>query len=112
MDKRKTARIQPFVARCLVVDGERRLAGYLTDISPRGAQVTSDEPPPEPGAAVVLEVRLAPVRRCRLPASVRWSDEAPTGHVCGLTFGELTAQDRSLLEDVIDRFRRRAAELS
>ena len=39
-DKRKADRVQPFVVRCLIVDGARRIPGYLTDLSATGAQVT------------------------------------------------------------------------
>ena len=42
-DKRRTPRIQPFVAPCRILEdpGPRPLAGYLTDLSTRGAQVST-----------------------------------------------------------------------
>jgi hypothetical protein len=106
--------VQPFVAPCLLIDGERRVVGYLTDLSPRGAQVACDEQPPAEGAVVTLEVRFTPpTPRCRVPAHVRWTKPgAAGGHVCGLTFDGLDDEDRAILEEVIARVRRLAAELA
>ena len=113
MEKRSVPRVQPFIAPCLLLDGERRVVGYLTDLSPRGAQVACDEPPPSPGSTVTLEVKFTPpTPRCRVPAHVRWCEPRPTGHVCGLTFEGLQGEDRTILEEVIERVRRLAAELA
>lgn len=105
--------MQPFIAPCVLVFGERRVGGYLTDLSPRGAQVSCDEAPPEPGSAITLEVRFTPpTPRCRVPAHVRWSKPATKGHQCGLTFEGLGDDDRATLEEVVARVRRLAAQLS
>jgi hypothetical protein len=113
MEKRSVPRVQPFIASCSLIDGERRLEGYLTDLSPRGAQVATDAEPPAAGARVTLEVRFAPpTPRCRVPAHVRWSKPGPTGHVCGLTFEGLDDEERAVLEEVIARVKRLAAQLS
>jgi hypothetical protein len=113
MEKRSVPRVQPFIAACLLIDGERRVEGYLTDLSPRGAQVACDEDPPFPGAVVTLEVRFTPpTPRCRVPAHVRWSKPAASGHVCGLTFEGLDHEERKVLEEVIARVRRLADQLS
>ena len=114
MEKRSVPRVQPFVAPCLLVDGERRLEGYLTDLSLRGAQVACDEEPPAAGSVVTLEVRFTPpTPRCRVPAHVRWSKPGATGgHVCGLTFDGLDDEERTVLEEVIARVKRLAAQLS
>jgi len=113
VEKRSVPRVQPFIAPCLLLDGERRVVGYLTDLSPRGAQVACDETPPAPGSTVTLEVKFTPpTPRCRVPAHVRWCEPRPTGHVCGLTFEGLQGEDRTILEEVIERVRRLAAELA
>jgi hypothetical protein len=115
-DKRRTPRIQPFVAPCRVLEepGPRTLAGYLTDLSPAGAQVSTQGLPPVPESAVVLEVRLGiePAPR-RLPARVRWVRAAEHGdwHAFGLTFEAMSMAERQLLEAVIEDFRRRAETL-
>lgn len=105
--------MQPFIAPCLLVAGERRVGGYLTDLSPRGAQVSCDETPPDSGTAVTLEIRFTPpTPRCRVPALVAWTKPADRGHQCGLTFEQLGEEDRAILEDAIARVRRLAAQLS
>jgi PilZ domain len=113
VEKRSIPRVQPFIAPCLLVVGERRVGGYLTDLSERGAQMSCDEAPPDPGTAVTLEVRFTPpTPRCRVPATVAWSRRAAKGHQCGLTFELLGQDDRAILEDAIARVRRLAAQLS
>jgi hypothetical protein len=116
-DKRRTPRIQPFVAPCRVLEepGPHPLAGYLTDLSPRGAQVSTQGLPPAPEAAVVLEVRLGSEPAvARLPARVKWVRAAEHGdwHAFGLTFEAISAAEQSMLETVVEEFRRRAAQLS
>lgn len=113
-EKRQTPRIRPFVASCNVVDKERRVSGYLTELSPDGARIQCSEEPPPPGSPVVLEVRLGRrMVRSRLAASVKWVGEvAGGGWVFGLTFGEIGSEERDLLEAVVEEFRRRAAELA
>lgn len=89
------------------------MGGYLTDLSSRGAQVSCDEVPPDPGAAITLEVRFTPpTPRCRVPALVAWTKPAARGHQCGLTFENLGGEDRAVLEEAIARVRRLAAQLS
>lgn len=113
MEKRSVPRVQPFIAPCLLISGERRVGGYLTDLSSRGAQVSCDEVPPDPGAAITLEVRFTPpTPRCRVPALVAWTKPAARGHQCGLTFENLGGEDRAVLEEAIARVRRLAAQLS
>ncbi len=115
-EKRRVPRVQPYVVPCRVeLPNGRVLAGYVTDISPRGAQVSCQGPPPASGIRVTLEVRLrrGPVWP-RLPAEVKWTrppvapDNNPT---CGLTFLDLDAPDQKLLENALEDFFRRAALL-
>jgi PilZ domain-containing protein len=115
-DKRRTPRIQPFVAPCRVLEepGPRGLTGYLTDLSPRGAQVATQGLPPVPEVAVVLEVRLgADAAATRLPARVKWVRAAEHGdwHAFGLVFEAVSPEEQRLLDAVVDDFRRRAAQL-
>ena len=113
-EKRRTPRIQPFVAPCQIVDGEARTPGYVTELSLEGARVTCDAAPPVPGGAVVLEVRLPrQPARSRLAGRVKWARAAEgRGHVFGVTFEGLGADEQANVAAVLADFRRLAAELS
>lgn len=113
-DKRASARVQPFVVRCLIVDGARRLPGYLTDLSATGAQVTVEGEPPAAGASVVVEVRLgrdAAAPR-RLPATVQWArdEQPPPPPSFGVVF-RIAEEDRRAIEAVLADVRRRASQI-
>jgi len=112
-DKRGTQRVQPFVVRCLIVDGARRLPGYLTDLSAAGAQVTVEGEPPAAGAPVVVEVRLgreaAPTAR-RLPATVQWARGEAAAPSFGVTF-QVTDEERQAIEAVLSDIRRKASQI-
>lgn len=112
-EKRRAARIQPFVAPCRLAAGGRRLPAYLADLSPLGARVTCDAVPPSPGASVVLEVRFGrQVRHSRLAAEVKWVKAMGDGsHFLGLTFTAMSPSERELLESVVAEFQKRADEL-
>lgn len=113
-DKRETPRIQPFVASCHVVDGTRRFAAYVTDLSVKGVRVTCEAPPPRPEAWIVLEVRLGRSgARIRLQGQVRWvgSGRAGSAHQFGITFQGLDAAGQAAVAEVVEEFRRRAAQL-
>ena len=113
-DKRETPRIQPFVASCHVVDGTRRFAAYVTDLSVKGVRVTCEEAPPRPEAWIVLEVRLGRAgARVRLQGQVRWVGAGRVGsaHQFGITFQGLDAAGQAAIGEVVEEFRRRAAEL-
>ena len=112
-DKRASARVQPFVVRCLIVDGVRRLAGYLTDLSATGAQVTVEGEPPAAGASVVVEVRLGrDAAARRLTATVQWARDAtpPPPPSFGVVF-RIAEEDRRAIEAVLADVRRRASQL-
>ena len=111
-EKRRVPRIQPFVARCRVEVGERRWSGYLIDLSPQGARVSSEAPPPENGASVVLEVQLiARVARSRLLGRVKWVQPAADGHVFGVVFEGLSAEAERAIGAVVEEFKKRVAAL-
>ncbi len=116
VEKRRTERIQPYVAPCRIVAGERRIPGYLADLSPAGARVLCDVVPPPKGGSVVLEVRFGrQVRYSRLPAEVKWvqpAAEKGAPHAFGLTFTGVTPEEQLVLESVLEEFRRRAAMLA
>ena len=110
-DKRGAARVQPFVVRCLVVDGDRRLPAYLTDLSATGAQVRVEGEPPAAGASVVVEVRLGrDAAARRLPATVRWArdDEPPPPPTFGVVF-RIGDEDRRAIQAVLADVRQRAS---
>jgi hypothetical protein len=115
-EKRRTPRIQPFVAPCQVVSGETRTAGYVTELSLEGARVSCDADPPPIDAAVVLEVRLPrQPARSRLSGRVKWAraaEEGKRGHVFGVTFEGLGAEEQANVAAVLEEFRRLAAELA
>ena len=114
-EKRRTPRIQPFVAPCHVVDGERRTAGYVTELSLEGARVACDGDAPAVEMPVVLEVRLPrQAARSRLTGRVKWTQpaEGREGHTFGVTFEGMSADERASVATVLDEFRRLAAELS
>jgi hypothetical protein len=103
------------VAPCRVLDGARRVTGYLADLGYRGARVHCQAAPPAVGAAVILEVRLRRAAgRSRLLGEVKWvrARGQAGGHLFGLTFQELTAEQQRVVESVVEDFRRRADELA
>jgi hypothetical protein len=112
-DQRKAERVQPFVVRCLIVEGARRVPGYLTDLSATGAQVTVEGETPAPGASVVVEVRLArgaDVTARRLPATVQWAGGGDPPRSFGVIF-QIADDERGAIEAVLADFRRRASQL-
>ena len=113
-DKREVPRIEPFVVPCQLVEGARRRAAYLTDLSARGARVSLDGATPAVGASVALELRIGrQVARSRLRGLVKWVRARDGGgHEFGLTWSGLKARDRSALLTVIEEFRRRAAQIA
>jgi PilZ domain len=114
-DQRKTRRIEPYLAPCHIHVGRRRLSGYVTNLSARGARVYTDEKAPRVGQAMVVAIRLrARSASHRLPAQVRWVRTASdvTGlHSFGVSFKGLKAEERRSVEAVLIEFRRRAEEL-
>lgn len=115
-EKRRTPRVQPFVAPCHVVAGDRRMAAYLADLGPEGARLTCDtEPPPALEEWVTVEVRLPrQAERSSLRGRVKWVQpaEGRKGHVFGITFEGMSAEGQAAVAAVLAEFRRLAAELS
>src|SRR5262245_9960766 len=115
-EKRRTQRIQPFVCPCTLIEGDKRLRAYLTDLSVQGARVSCDAPLPAGAQAVVLEVRFkSRGPSTRLHGRIQWRSPG-TKHgeaaVFGVTFDEAAADERAVLEAVVDQFRQRAALLA
>jgi len=112
MEQRKEFRIQPFVAPCHVLFGERRIGSYLMDLGLAGARIACDEDPPPPGSPVILEVKLGrSVKRTRLAAEVKWLGAPDGPRHFGVTFTGVSEGEKRALEEVIDGVRNRAAEL-
>jgi hypothetical protein len=113
-EKRKSPRIAPFLASCLVLEGERPVPGFLMDLSLQGARVACEENPPKSGGKVVLDARLG--RRhghLRLGCLVKWVHRtAAGGYTFGLRFDDIGAVERGVLVEAIEDFRRRAAAIS
>lgn len=110
-DKRQTPRIEPFVACCWILHGSRRLSGYLTDLSSRGARISCAEEPPGTGESVTLEVRFGrSVTRSHVPAEVKWTRPRSKGgaYVFGLTFARISQEEQRRVDSVVEEFRRRA----
>jgi hypothetical protein len=112
-EKRRTPRIQPFVAPCRYVVGDVRVAAFLTDISPHGGRIHTDVDPPAVGVVVTVEARLGRMAtHLRIPATVRWTGPAPRGgFVFGLSFDGIAPDAQSALDGVVEEFRRRAASI-
>jgi hypothetical protein len=113
-EKRQTPRLQPFVTACQVEDGPRRLRGWLTDLSLKGARVAIEQELPPVGGTVTIEVRFGRRPATRLQCRVKWTQPAPDPSETasfGVTFEELDAERQALLRAVIDEFQQRAAAL-
>lgn len=114
-EKRKTPRIQPFVVPCKVLDAERKLAGYLTDLSTRGARVTCEQEPPAVGHVIALDVRFPRRGRARLGCRVQWSRpllHPAKGFDFGVTFEGLGAREQEVLDAVVRDFHEQAEQLA
>jgi hypothetical protein len=114
-EKRQTPRIAPFVAPCRIRLDERQLAGFITDLSARGARVTCEDECPPVGKDVTLEVKLGRkvLHAYRLPGRVAWSAPAEKGgHSFGLTFAGLAQDEQRAVESVVDEFHRLVSQLS
>jgi hypothetical protein len=114
-EKRTTPRIQPYIVPCLLIEdlGERRLAGYLTDLSSRGGRVACEGMAPVDGAAVALEFRIGrQIEPSRIKAAVKWVRPAARGmRAVGLRFERVAAAERRALEALVAEFRRLVAEI-
>jgi hypothetical protein len=112
-DKRRTPRIQPFVAPCRYVLGDQRVPGFLTDLSERGGRIHTEADPPATGTRITVEARIG--RRAvpvRIPATVRWASPAPRGgSMFGLSFDGIGPDEQRVLDEVVEEFRRRAASI-
>jgi hypothetical protein len=114
MEKRQSERIQPFVAACRYVVEGQRIPGFLTDLSNGGARIHSDIEGPATGTAIVVEVRLSrQATHVRLPATVRWAKPSQRGgFVFGMSFDGIGPDEQRVLDQAIEEFRRRAAQLA
>jgi Tfp pilus assembly protein PilZ len=114
-EKRRTQRIQPFVAPCYVALASRRMAAYLTDLSIEGARFACDADPPALEEWVTIEVRLPREgERNSLAGRVKWVQPAESrkGHAFGITFDGTNASGQEAVARVLAEFRRLAAQLS
>ena len=113
-EKRRVARIAPFVTPCRVTSGARRFAAYVADLSARGARVTCDDDCLSVGDEVVIDVKLGKkVAHVHLPGTVAWVRIADQGAAhFGVRFDELSPDDEKLLGEVLQEFQRLAARLS
>ena len=95
--------------------GRRRISGYVTNLSPRGARVYCDELPPRVGQKVALEIRFKERSAAtRLISEARWvrmADDPTELHSFGVSFRGISAEERRAVEAVLLEFRRRAAML-
>jgi hypothetical protein len=114
MEKRRAPRIPPFVASCRYVVGESRHVGLLSDLSRLGARVHGESEAPSQGSEVVVEVKLGrKATHVRIPGTVRWARASPRGGVVfGMSFDGIDPGAQKILDDVIEEFRRRAAQLA
>ena len=114
-EKRKTPRIQPFVASCrFVAEGDQRVPGFITNLSSQGACINTDVEVPAAGSAITVEVRIGrQATHLRLPAIVRWERRSSRGGFAfGVSFEEIGPEEQKVLDGVIEEFRRRAEQLA
>ena len=112
-NRRRSERIQPFVAPCRYVVAESRVPGFLSDISRHGGRVHTDIEPPAIGVGLTVEIRVArqPIA-LRLPASVRWARPGERGgFVFGVSFDGAGADEQKALDTLVEGFLRRAASI-
>jgi hypothetical protein len=112
-NRRRSQRIQPFVAPCRYVVGESRVSGFVTDISRHGGRVHTEVEPPGVGEALTVELRIArqPVA-LRLPATARWSRPSERGgFVFGVSFDGVGEDEQKALDALVEGFLRRAASI-
>ena len=111
-EKRATPRIQPYIVPCLLIDGDSGLPGYLTDLSTRGGRAAC-EGELLVGRAVVLEFRIGrQVEPSRIKAAVKWIRKTARGmRAVGLRFEKVAPAERKALEELVEEFRRRVAEI-
>lgn len=112
-EKRRTPRIQPFVAPCRYVLGSQRVAAFITDLSRRGGRIHTDVDPPAVGSVLTVEARLGRLAtHLRIPGTVRWTRPAPRGgFLFGLSFDGIAPEAQQTLDGVVEEFRRRAASI-
>jgi len=113
-ETRQNDRIQPFVVACRYVVGGQRIPGFLTNLSSGGARIHSDVEGPDVDTPVIVEVRMGrQATHVHLPATVRWGQPSSRGgFVFGLSFDGIGADEQRVLDNVIEEFRRRAAQLA
>jgi len=112
-NRRRSERIQPFVAPCRYVVADARIPGFVTDISRQGGRVHTDVEPPAVGVELVVELRVArqPVA-LRLPAQVRWAKPSERGgFVFGVSFDGAGPDEQKALDELVSGFLRRAASI-
>ena len=113
-EQRHTARLQPFVVRCRVSWAGGRTSAYITDLSVHGARLSLLEEPPAAGLRVAVEVRFSREHRqwC-LHGEAKWRRtlESKGGYSMGVRFVELGAEERALLDRVVEDFRSQAARI-
>ena len=113
-ERRRSERIQPFVAPCRYVVGDARVPGFVTDISRHGGRVHTDSEPPALGVSLTVELRVArqPIA-LRLPAVVRWARPGERGgFVFGVSFDGAGEDEQKALDALVESFLRRAASIA
>jgi hypothetical protein len=114
-DKRTTTRVRPFIVPCRVTAAGRQIQGYVTELSARGARLSTEAEVPDAGLSVSLEVRIGPRDAVgTIDGQVKWvrrADGCGQWHTFGVTFVGLSPELAAAIEGVVENFRRRAAQL-
>jgi hypothetical protein len=115
-EKRRVARIHPFVMRCVYVHEGRRASGYLVDLSSHGARLSLTNEPPPVGHEITVELRFkGQLGRTRIRAQVKWTRgdrQDSSRFLAGLRFVALANGERRVLDQVLDEYQRKAALLA
>jgi hypothetical protein len=87
-----------------------RILGYLSDLSPKGAMIISDDPTPEntqvPLRFDLPDPPLFSTDHLNLAARVAWCkpDIDPSFYNIGFEFIEISEQDRLIIDEMIDAY--------
>ena len=114
MEQRKDDRIAPTIIRAdLQHDGQRR-QGYLINVSLGGGFFTIDDPP-SPNSVSELSMLLPwGLGDCRVKARSVWlqKDAEDRAIGAGVSFEDLSDEDREKLESYLARFNELAAQIT
>lgn len=113
-DHRKEDR-KKIMAFTPVYDLDRKLLGYMGDLTLRGALVIGEKPLEINKQTTLIidfpETAEFPARRVKIPARVAWSKREPgvQYYDSGVEFQDISRENRMILESILERYQYRHA---